>query len=195
MLAQKLQVLYIKIFPFFMYIRKYYFKDTHHHIYNRSVINAPIFREAADYNYFLQKAHKYKSKYKISILCYCLMPTHYHFFVKQLTYEYRIGQFIGDLTNCYTKAFNNKYQRTGVIFAGGNQTKLIINEKYFFQLISYILNNPVTAGLVSKASEWEYSCARDYFGQRKGNLIDCEEIMSNFKSGKEIKDFIENGFF
>jgi putative transposase len=178
-----------------MYERKYYFKDTHHHIYNRSVIDSPIFREAADYNYFLQKTYKYKSKYKISILCYCLMPTHYHFFAKQLTDEFKMGQFIGDLTNCYTKAFNNKYKRSGVIFAGNNQSKLIANEKYFFQLIVYILNNPVTTGLVAKSSDWQYSSARDYFGLRKSNLTDQDEILVNFKSRKEIRNFIEDGFF
>jgi len=177
-----------------MYIPKYYFKDTYHHLYNRSVIRDDIFKEPADYKYFLQKTHKYKSKYNISILCYCLMPTHYHFFVKQLSHEHKIGRFIGDLTNCYTKTFNNKYNRSGVIFAGSNQSKWITSEKYFGQLITYILNNPVTAGLVTKASEWEYSCARDYFGMRRSSLVDQKEILNTFKSRKEFRELIENGF-
>lgn len=178
-----------------MYTHKYYLKDTFHHIYNRSVIHEPIFREPQDYRYFLDKTYKYKLKYKISILCYCLMPTHYHFFVKQMTDEYKIGKFIGDLTNCYTKCYNNKYDRTGVILAGSNQSKWITSEKYFFQVFTYILNNPVQAGLVNRASEWEYSSARDHFGTHKGNLIDPDEIQKYFESRKEIINFIENGFF
>ena len=178
-----------------MYKHKYYLKDTYHHIYNRGVIYEPIFREPHDYFYFLDKTYKYKLKYKISVLCYCLMPTHYHFFVKQLTDDFKIGQFIGDLTNCYTKAYNNKYHRSGVILAGTNQSKWITNEKYFFQLLAYILNNPVNAGLVSKASEWEYSSAKDYFGMRRSSLIDQEEILKNYKSRIEIRSFIENGYF
>jgi hypothetical protein len=119
------------------------------------------------------------------------MPTHYHFFVKQETDEYKIGKFIGDLTNCYTKSYNNKYNRTGVIFAGGNQSKLIADEKYFFQVFIYILNNPVQAGLAARVLDYEYSSAKDHFGIRRGNLIDLDKIQKYFQSQIETRDFIE----
>jgi putative transposase len=131
-----------------------YSKDSYHHIYNKGVLIDPIFQDEIDYHYFLEKTHKYKTKYKISILCYCLMPTHFHLFVKQLTEHLSIGKFTSDLLNSYTKTYNKRYKRTGVLFQGKTKNKKITSGKYYFDVFYYIHMNPVRAGLVTKSIDW-----------------------------------------
>ena len=163
-----------------------YLKDSYHHIYNRGVLSDPIFRNKTDYRFFVRKMQKYKEKYMISILSYCLMPTHFHLFLKQLTDHFKISKFTSDLLNSYTKAYNKKYNRTGVLFQGKTKSKPVTDGKYYFDIFYYIIMNPVKAGLVATPTDWEYSCAKDYFGLRREKVVDQNEILAQFKSREEL---------
>ncbi len=165
--------------------------NSYHHLYNRGVNKGAIFFEDKDYKYFLRKAKEYKQKYSITIICYCLSPNHFHLFVKQLTNEYTIGKFIGNLTNAYTKGTNKKYDRTGVLLQGRSKSKLITDENYFIWLCKYILNNPIKAGLVNQPEEWEYSSAKEYFGLTNSGITDKDEMLKRFDSIDEFVSFIK----
>ena len=65
-----------------------FYKNTYHHLYNRGANKQLIFFENENYHYFLRRLKHYKNKYQIEILTYCLMPNHFHLFVRQLTEEY-----------------------------------------------------------------------------------------------------------
>jgi len=171
--------------------QKAYYKNTYHHLYNRGVNKATIFFEDSDYKYFLRKMKEYKEKYFIQIICYCLLPNHFHLFTKQLTDEHTPGKFIGDLTNAYTKGTNKKYDRTGVLFQGKTKSKLIDDESYFVWLCKYILNNPVKAGVAIKPEGWEYSSANEYFGMTSLNITDKKEMLKRFNSIEEFASFIK----
>jgi REP-associated tyrosine transposase len=171
---------------------RFFYKNTFHHLYNRGANKINIFYDRADYIFFLRKLRLYKEKYKISIICYCLMPNHFHLFVKQLTDEMPVGKFISDLTNAYTKSINKKYQRSGVLFQGRTRNKHIDKQEYFIWLCKYILLNPINAKLVNNIEDWEFSSAKDYFELRNGTLVDKHEILSNFSSTEEFIDFIKD---
>ncbi len=99
---------------------------SYFHLFNRGVNGANIYYEKDNYIFFLDRLKKCKDKYDISILCYCLMPNHFHLFVKESSNQDSIGYMIGDLTNSYTKAINKKYNRTGVLFGGRTKKKIIL---------------------------------------------------------------------
>src|SRR3990172_2060434 len=146
-----------------MDIPKFYNMNSYHHLYNRGVNKGTIFFDDNDYKHFIRKMKEYKEKFLIEILCFCLLPNHFHLFVKQLTNEHTIGKFIGDLTNAYTKGTNKKYKRTGVLFEGKTKSKLVADENYFIWLCKYIINNPVKSGLSNQPEEWKFSSAAEYF--------------------------------
>lgn len=171
---------------------KLYYKNTYHHLYNRGVNGQNIFSDEEDYNYFLRRTKKFKEKYLIKIICYCLMPNHLHFFVKQTEDYPTIGKFISDLTNAHTKFFNKKYNRIGVMYQGPTKSKFISSEEYFLWLCKYILNNPVRAKLVENPEKWNYSSARDYFENKDNGICDTEEILNRFKYTKDFQDFIKD---
>lgn len=172
--------------------QKHYNKNSYHHIYNRGVNRALIFFEQSDYDFFIKKLNEYRNKYLIDILCYCLLPNHFHLFAKQLSDEYTIGKFVGDLTNSFTKGINKKYNRSGVLFQGKNKSKLITDESYFIWLCKYILNNPVKAGLVKEPEFWQHSSAKKYLNVNQTDLTNTIEILSRFNSLKEFEHFIKD---
>jgi REP element-mobilizing transposase RayT len=56
----------------------------------------------------------------------------------------------------YAKYFNKKYGRKGQLFEGRYRPKVIKDQKYMMQLIRYLMENPVRAGLVKKPEDWEF---------------------------------------
>jgi REP element-mobilizing transposase RayT len=53
-----------------------------------------------------------------------------------------------------------------------NQPKEVYSPAFVFQKLSYIHNNPVEAGIVTKAEHYLYSSAMDYFQTKKCGLLE-----------------------
>ena len=170
---------------------RYFLEDTYHHLYNRGANKAKIFFDKNDCYYFLKKLKEYKQKYSIEVLCYCLMINHFHIFVRQTTRDKSIGNFVGDLTNSYTKTINKKYKRTGVIFESKTKNKIIYDDNNFTVLTKYILLNPIRAKLVTKFEDWEFSSANDFLNNNKNSITD-NTILKYFRSVEDFKSYIMN---
>lgn len=52
-----------------------------YHVYNRGINRQEIFYKEGDYVLFISKLRDYFKKDFASLLCYCLMPNHYHLVV------------------------------------------------------------------------------------------------------------------
>ena len=167
-----------------------YYKNTYHHLYNRGANKALIFYERENYLYFLRKMKFYSDKYKIKILSYCLMPNHFHIFLKQTTDELSISLFISSLLNSYVKSINKKYEHSGTLFEGKTKSKHIEDESYFVWIIKYILENPVKANLADSICDWDFSNAKDLIGLRKGKLTDIKYVESFFQSRGSMIEFL-----
>lgn len=167
-----------------------YYKNTYHHLYNRGANKAVIFYERENYLYFLKRMKFYADKYKIKILSYCLMPNHFHIFLKQTTDNFPISLFISSLLNSYVKSINKKYKHSGTLFESKTRSKQIDDETYFIWIIKYILENPVHAHLAENIYDWEFSNAKDLLGVRNGNLTDVKYAASCFKSKESMIKFL-----
>ncbi len=78
----------------------------------------------------------------IKIHCSCLMPNHFHLILEQLE-ENGISKFMQKLGIGYTKYFNQKYERSGVLFQGKFKAVLIDRDEYLNYLKQYIYMNPL----------------------------------------------------
>ncbi len=105
-----------------------------------------------------------------------------------------LNNSIGILLRSYSRAVQNQEDISGSLFqaktkaecinchrglspswfqtAFGTSININIPEKQYPKLcFDYIHNNPVSAGLVKEMTGWEFSSARDYFGDRGGELV------------------------
>lgn len=185
--------------------------DSFYHIYNRGVEKRTIFLDDRDYQRFLQTLYYYqyegpkpsfsdKDRFKINdfshnpkiieLICYCLMPNHFHLLVKQLK-DNGISEFIGKVTNSYTKYFNTKHKRVGPLLQGAFKTVLVENDFQFMHLSRYIHLNPYVDKLVENLELYQYSSYPQFIGLTSDRLSVPQPILSQFKNRKDYKEFIE----
>ena len=144
---------------------------NYYHIYNRGARQKNIFQEGANYLFVLEKMGKYSMAFDLTPIAYSLMPTHYHFLIRQ-NGENPAGLLPQRVFNSYTKAFNKRYQQSGTLFEHRYQAKHVTNEKYLLHLCRYIHANPVKDGIVGGLDDWQYSNYLEWIGERDGKLFD-----------------------
>ncbi len=167
--------------------------DEYYHLYNRGNNREPIFYDRENYLFFLRRMWKYLLP-SIDVVAYCLMPTHYHLLVLVQEAE-AVSRAMQRFSISYTKAMNKRFDRVGSLFQGSFQAKHINENRYLMHLSRYIHLNPVSAGLVESAEEWEFSSYRDYIGERDGQLPQSAIVLSQFESPDRYKDFVEDNLF
>ena len=79
---------------------------------------------------------------KIYLLCYVLMPNHFHLELRQVGKK-DIEIFMRSLITKYTMYFNRKYNRVGPLFQGRYKAVLILGDEYLLHLSRYIHLNPL----------------------------------------------------
>lgn len=92
---------------------------------------------------------------KIELLCYVLMPNHFHLIIRQKNKE-DMEDFTRSLITKYSKYFNKRYDRVGPLFQGRYNAVLITNERYLIHLGRYIHLNPQGIVIVNKQSLLSY---------------------------------------
>jgi len=155
-----------------------------YHIYTHANGKDLIFREEANYKYFLDKLVKYIVPIA-EIYAYCLMPNHFHLLLRfknlddilnEDEHKYLMKQF-SNLLNGYAKAYNKRYNRKGSLFLDYLKRKRVDDEKYLTKLLHYIHNNPVNHGFVEDISEWKYSSYHSYINWDRESKIKRTEMM------------------
>ncbi|MDO8729566.1 MAG: transposase [bacterium] len=109
---------------------------------------------------------------EITLIAYCLMPNHFHFFIKQKSAG-TIDQFMNSLGTRYTMYFNRKYKRVGSLYQSVYKAVLIASEEQFLHLSRYIHKQ----ALALKNQPCSYF---EYIGERKTLWIHPEEVLSFF---------------
>lgn len=97
-----------------------------------------------------------------------------------------VTQQFSNLFNSYAQALNKRNNRHGSLFEKPFKRKLINNERYFTNLITYINNNPVHHGFVDHAMEWGWSsyltCLTD-----KTTKLNRHEVIQWFNGTENFK--------
>ena len=163
----------------------------YYHFYNRGVNQEPIFFCSENWAFFIQRMRKYFTSDLIHVVAYCLLPNHYHFLVR-VNHDDVGRKVMQPFTVSYTKAVNKQQERSGHLFQGAFQAKLVDNDSYLIGLSRYIHLNPVVAQLVATPAQWLFSSYQDYIGIRNGTLPCPEIVLSQFPSQQAYIDFVES---
>ncbi|MFH1928852.1 MAG: transposase [Chloroflexota bacterium] len=161
----------------------------YYHLYNRGNNRQRIFLERDNYLFFLQRLRKYLMP-MVDIVAYCLMPTHYHLLI--MLREGNLSHQMQIFSISYTKAMNKRFNRVGALFQGAFQLKHVGKDNYLVHLSCYIHLNPVTAGLVGQAEDWEYSSYREYLRLRPGTLPAPSVVLDQFSSPEAYRLYVES---
>jgi len=159
-----------------------------YHIYNRGNNHQTIFFERENYLYFLRLVRQHLTSNGVDVVAYCLMPNHYHFLV--YLRDETLSNAMKSLSLSYTKAINQRFNRVGVLFQGRFQSIHVDRTDYLVNLSRYIHLNPVKAGLVQQAGEWEFSSYLEYSGLRRGRLPKTELLETLIEGELAYQQFL-----
>ncbi|MDD2229724.1 MAG: transposase [Candidatus Cloacimonetes bacterium] len=163
---------------------------NYYHIYNRAAQSLLLFKNAEDYQKCLSLMNRYMDSPDFSMVAFCLMPNHYHFFMHQ-NGECPIYMIMNKIWFSYSKYYNRKYGGKGSIFAGKTQHKHVDKDAYLLRLPAYIHQNPVTAELVSSPEQWEWSNYLEWVGLRDAQLCDFEIIRSYYDDESSYSEMMD----
>lgn len=216
--------------------------DGIYHVYNRGVEKRTVFIKEKDYFRFIHDMYEFNDvnpalnlgfhfdnygtklvksdftsfrkprKPLVEILCFCLMPNHYHFMLRQLV-DGGITEFMRKIGTGYTNYFNTKRQRVGPLFQGKFKAVHVTKEAHLTYLPHYIHLNPLDL----KMPEWReqkirspkqalkflesyrWSSYLDYIGKKNyPSVIQPDFLLTNYYRSptslvnyrKEIEDWL-----
>lgn len=190
-----------------------------YHVFNRGVNRQPAFTDKREYKRAQQTINFYRflkppvplskylkmeqakqdevlqtladSKKLVEIFCYCLMPNHFHFLLKQLV-DQGISKFISNLQNSYTKYFNTKHERDGSLFGDQFKTVRVETDEQLVHLSRYIHLNPYAGYIIRSIEQLEgynWSSFPNYL-QDSSSFADCQFILGYFKSKQQYIKFV-----
>lgn len=194
--------------------------NQYYHIFNRSVGKIPIFNTKRDFaraldalNYYhfkerpfpysefikkrddirnkILKNSKTASKKLVEVICFCLMPNHFHLILKQLS-NHGIMNFIRYFQNSYAKYYNIKYERFGSLFQNPFKAVLIEDDSQLLHLSRYIHLNPYSSFIIKKKKDiilYPESSLSEYLKKSDGF---CRPgiVLDQFGSAKEYLKFV-----
>lgn len=164
-------------------------RKSHSSIYHcmlRGINKQDIFFDKQDYLEFQNIIRKTKNNFLYKLYSYVLMPNHVHLEIKDESQ--RVSQIIHSIATSYANYFNRKYRRVGHLFENRFQSKNVENTYYMLNLVRYIHQNPIKAG-ISKMEKYKWSSYLEYFEEenlkKEDRIVDTNEVLEIFSPEKE----------
>lgn len=134
----------------------------------------------------------------VEIICFCLMPNHFHLMVRQKI-ENGISKFMHKLGTGYTNYFNQKYKHTGALFQGKYKIVRLKSNAHFIHLPYYIHSNPLDlffpewkekkiedfGRAIEFLENYRWSSYLDYIGKKNFPSVTQREFLEDFYQGSE----------
>jgi len=129
-----------------------------------------VFNEIAMRALFLAFVKQTKKRYSFAIYNFCVMGNHVHFTIRPDKGS-SLSKIMQWLLGNYAKAWNKAHGVKGHLWGDRFFSKIIRTDEEFLHVFKYISQNPVKAGLVERAEEWEYGGVCHFLRGEKG-IID-----------------------
>jgi REP-associated tyrosine transposase len=140
-----------------------------HHLVQRGNRRQRVFFSDEDKAFFLILLGRQAAKHGIMIWAFCLMDNHLHLVaVPPRTESFARG--LGEVLRRYSLVINTREGWTGFLWQG-RFSSYPLDEAHGYSAIRYVERNPVRAGLVGRAEDYEWSSARAHVRKEHHPLL------------------------
>lgn len=173
------------------------YPNAFYHVMNRGAARQTVFHLEDDYEVFLEVVREASNFFGIRIICYALMPNHYHLLIQ--TPKANLSRAMRHLNGVYTQRFNRLHKKDGPLFRGRYKATLVQEDEYLTHLIRYIHLNPIQANLVQYPKDYPWSSHKQYLkGTNNPSWLHVRLGLAFFSSKlkqalKDYRQFIKNG--
>lgn len=151
-----------------------------HHVIQRGNRRQQVFFSDEDRRFYLKTLRERCNKYAVKILAYCLMSNHVHLVLVPSTWE-SLAMSVGEAHKTYTKKINQREKWRGYLWQG-RFLSFILGEVYFWAAMRYVELNPVRAGIVARAEDYQWSSAMAHVGLAGSDILDPVELLPDWGS-------------
>ena len=132
--------------------------DTVYHFINRSNGRDTIFHTDKDYQHFESLLLEGIELINMRLLAYCIMPNHWHLTLYPRN-DRDLGEYMRWVTTTHVRQRRTQTKTVGHghLYQGTYKSFPVAEDKHLHDLIRYIEQNPLRAGLTKKAEEWQWS--------------------------------------
>ncbi len=156
-----------------------------YHVMLRGIDKRIIFSDDMDRMIFIKRVKRAKDICGFKLYAYCLMDNHIHMLIKEESEPLEL--IFKRIGVSYVAYYNKKHQLYGHLYQDRFRSEPVETQEYFLDVIRYICQNPVKAGLCSSPSEYKWLGCYG-FREESGLLDNPEEIVS--LSENAIRDLI-----
>lgn len=196
-------------------------EGEYYHVYNRGTDRRDIFEDATDFLRFFQSMDEFnsvepigsiyensftklghpmsklreqsrKKEKLVEFVAYCVNPNHFHFILEQIA-DRGIEKFMQRFGNGYTKYFNGKHKRSGVLFQGKYKSIHVSTNEYLLRLSAYVNLNDRVHGISQLGHRMSKSSWGEYVFNKKDTNHFCKKavVLEQFSSPRAYAKFAE----
>ena len=100
--------------------------------------------------------HRHEKIY-YDLICYCIMPNHIHLVFTIISKEKSLSEIMKMIKGTSSVLINKYLDRTGSLWQAESFDRLIRDNTEMYNIVKYVLLNPVKANLVSDWKDWGYN--------------------------------------
>ncbi|MDD2506945.1 MAG: transposase [Candidatus Cloacimonetes bacterium] len=140
----------------FLHEQQYQLFDTELAKYNH-----PEFKLTdSEIAYIIKDALHFYNDKKYRLHAYCIMSNHIHALIQPISNSEgiipRLQDIVRGLKTFTAKKINELRRESGSVWAKNFYDSIIRDEDHYWNVLNYILNNPVKAGIVEKWQDYKY---------------------------------------
>jgi putative transposase len=151
------------------------FAGAIHHVWARGNDRRVIFRDEPDRQTYLRLLARVVRWKRWSLLAYCLMANHVHLLVE--TPRPNLGSGMQWIHGKYGREFNDRHGSCGHVFQGRFGSALVVSDPQLWHTASYVVRNPVEAGLCAHPGDWPWSSYTHTVARDPPSWLDAEGLL------------------
>ena len=145
------------------------FAGIPHHVTQRGNRKENVFFDNLDRLHYLTWLAEYCLRNQVEVLAYCLMTNHVHLVMVPATPE-GLHLALKPLHMRYAQYMNKKKDWNGHLWQG-RYFSSPLDDEYTWSAIRYVEQNPVRAGMVDRAENYQWSSAAAHCGLRADEVL------------------------
>jgi putative transposase len=140
-----------------------------HHVTQRGNGRQTVFDDAQDHHVYLRLLQEYTRKYWLHIWAWCLMSNHVHLLAVPQTSD-SLSRALGRILCDYARYRNARFASCGHLWQA-RYYSCPVDGPAVGRVMAYIERNPIRAGLVEIAENFQWSSARTHVADRDGGFV------------------------